>query len=469
MSAIALGAEADCADLPGRGLAAPVPAELSIGATSPRKAQASASHGALAYAAVLIAGIGVLWREWWVLIAHPPAHAIYSDMSNYCHLALRLTDPGYYQGPRDTVQAAGMSFYLAFWHLLSGSWSAATFSNLALCIAIPPLVAWVAWQLYGARVAWIALIIASLHFPLIDYGGYFLAETPFTALLIGGVGLMLQGHRQAATSSRLLWSFAGGMCFGLAAAPTSPGMQVAGACVHWLARQAWQASSSRMAWSGGVLLAGAAAACLPMMLRTSALVGHPAFVSTNGPLNVLIGHYDPQVGTFSFVQRGANARWSSPSAMQSGAHKTLVLRFADFDQASCLDQAWSWIRVHPAGALALSVEHVIGLYDLRTYPWPTASTRWRGWTHASELLGLFLVTLPALLVACSQLRSGDGQQRRGAQLLTLITCCLWLTVFLTSSEPRYRVPFDTFAIILAACLYARLGQGAGPRPLEEAA
>jgi hypothetical protein len=406
--------------------------------------------------AVIVAGIGMIWREWWVLLAHRPDRAIYSDMANYCHLATHLTQVGYQQTASDTVQAQGMGFYLAFWHLMSGSWVAATWSSLFVCLLIPIAAAWMAYRLLGPMVAWITLIICSLHFPFIDYGGYFLAETPFMALLLGGIILMLRSLRLTSPTSVAIWAVAAGVCFGLSATMKSHGLLVAIAFAIWLGNRARMRSSLRPALTASGLLLGSLLAVSPMCLRTSALVGHPSFISTNGPLNVLIGHYDPKVATFRFLSHGHVERWSSPSTLQRGARRTVDCHFPSYDGSSCLAMAWDWIRAHPFDAVMLSCDHVLDLYSLNTYPWPTASTSWRHWTSLSEHLTLFVITIPGALGAIIVFRRGNQRQRRAVVILVIPVCCLWLTVFLTSSEPRYRVPFDLFTIVLAALFYARV-------------
>ncbi len=407
--------------------------------------------------AVFCAGVGVMWREWWVLIAHRADRAIYSDMANYCQLALRLADPKYHQGPSDTVQAMGMAFWLGGLHALCGSWTLALWATLALCLATPALIAWMAWRLMGPQVGWITLIIASLYFPLIDFGGYFLAETPFTLLLVLGTCLMLHGIAQRTRLSAAVWCLAAGTCLGLAATLKSHGLLVAMAFAGWLLWRWAHGRRRRLAAPALALALGAILAALPMMLRTTALTGHAGFISTNGPLNVLIGHYDPKVGNFRFVgPLGEVAKWSCPSAMQRGERKTVTCRFPAYDGASCLRMAWGWIRTHPLEALVSSCDHVLELYNLETYPWPTISTSWKRWTLVAEHLALILITIPAAMMAWAILRSGGGRARRALIVLALPVLCLWLTVFLTSSEPRYRVPFDAFAMVLAAMAYASL-------------
>ena len=419
---------------------------------------AAGSHrGFLPWLAVLAYGFGVLWREWYILGVHQPREYIYSDMANYCDFARRIAAGGYEQTAYDTVQPQGNGFYLSWWYQLSGDWSWATGASLVLCALLPVVIWWLARMLCGARTAWCALLLSSCYFPFIDYGGYFLAETPFTLLLVLGTALLVHAWRQRRVMAGVAWGLAAGTAFGLAADFKTHGALVAVVLLAIAMGSALRRRSLRAAMMP--LAAGLALtmSVLPMAMRATVLTGHPTLISTNGPLSALIGHYDPAIATFRFIDRqGVLTHWACPSTRQKGAHGTLLLHYPCYDGASCLATSWGWVRQHPTDAFILSCDHVLDLYAGRTYPWPSYSTSWRLWTMVWEKLALLLVTVPALATVVVVL-SGDARRSRRVMLFLLSPILvLWITVFLSSGEPRYRIPFDAYAVIIAAGGYVRL-------------
>jgi 4-amino-4-deoxy-L-arabinose transferase-like glycosyltransferase len=437
----------------------PAREERAVSTTLPTTPLVAASPAQATFAfktiALLVMGAGVLWREYYILWAHRPAANIVGDAANYCRLALRLAHGDADQTAYDCIYPPGNSIYLGLLHRLSGDWTAAAGASLALCLLVPLLVFWLARQLASERVAYLSLAISSLYFPFIDYGGYFMAETPFTVLLLLGGCLWVRARTREQAGSVATWAFAAGAVIGIAATFKGFALLVALALLGVSVLDAWLSARRRLLLVPAMAMLGMALAIAPAAMRASVLVGKPTLISTNGAVNVLLGHYDERVQRLRFIDPAGHATFvQSPTLHQLGARGTATFRFAQYDQDRCMSAAWAWIGAHPFDAALRSVEHVFDLY-VGTLPWPPYIASPRPLVTFFEKASLLFVTIPALLMVVTLTWRRSRADLAALAFLALPIVCLWVTVFLASSEPRYRVPFDGFAIILAAMCYLR--------------
>ncbi|NIP85250.1 MAG: hypothetical protein GTO03_06715, partial [Planctomycetales bacterium] len=110
----------------------------------------------------------------------------------------------------------------------------------------------------------------------------------------------------------------------------------------------------------------------PLFVRATRLRGKFTPISTNGPLDVMMGHRG-RIRLFHFVDRSRNYRsmFGSPVALQKGYTEELRLPFAPYDVEQMLEEAWVWTRANPWLALQLSAEHVTELF-YGSVPWPSS-------------------------------------------------------------------------------------------------
>ena len=196
---------------------------------------------------------------------------------------------------------------------------------------------------------------------------------------------------------------------------------------------------------------------IPLSIRCTRLnEGQFCAISNNGEMNILLGHHG-RIGGIEWhdTRRGLSHIFGSPAAAQHGYTGVIHFDFGVYDRKQNLWEAKNWIRAHPKEALLLSVEHVTDLF-YGTIPWPTSHTPQRRWSVWFQKIYWIFILLPACVYLIGQRRSILQLRDDGlADLLMILPIIgLMVTVFIACGEPRYRIPFDGFMIILAARWYA---------------
>ena len=210
---------------------------------------------------------------------------------------------------------------------------AADFQLLLSCL-LPLLVAHTAYLIADAKLAAIALALASLHPGFIHSAGFFLSEQFFQfaiglAMWASVAVVVLEqrsdgaaSNRVRAVAARLALGFAVGTGWGLAASFRPNALPVAllvgtGLAAHW-----WRARrrSALSLLAGG--LAGLVLIIAPLAHRCSVLNNGTGFcaVSNNIAMNVALGQVDEVAGLEFFDPKAPHldTSWSPPGLIQHG-------------------------------------------------------------------------------------------------------------------------------------------------------
>lgn len=403
--------------------------------------------------------LGVIWRADFIFLTHPFAHYLYSDMLSYANemfrfIKLRNLDIG------DAIYPPGTSLFFGLFYRHGLGWNGVEGAQFLISAAAPLLIGAIGWRLYDSRVGLLAVALSSLYVGFIGYAGFLLSENPFLFFMLLSM-LVLILALQATSPWRSLWRGVGaGVIFGAAASMRSvvllPGLLTAGVLLLPVARRTWRSTGSV------VLGAGIGAALVVVALSglcTDLNEGRLCVISTNGAMGVLQGHYGA-VGHFRFEDRtrGYVYEFGNPATLQEGSERRATFSFGPYDSAQVLAAAGKWVGAHPAEAVWLSIRHVGDLF-YGSVPWPQSNTSDRGAIMLSEWYFRILILLPAvaylLTLAMRKLKS-SSRETAAALLLTAPMVGLMAVVFVTVAEPRYRIPFDAFTIILASWAYVRL-------------
>jgi len=169
---------------------------------------------------------------------------------------------------------------------------------------------------------------------------------------------------------------------------------------------------------------------------------------------VLLGHYG-EISSIHFddKKRFCFYDFGTAAMVQQGYAIYKDVQFGPCDGKECLQEAWKWTKENPFESFVLSVHHVFNLFN--TIPWPTSATKHHLWLRFAEQLYMIFIFLPALIYLVKSVR---GILRRDTEmfgdiLVLLPLVALVVVAFFTIGEPRYRIPFDGFTILLAARFY----------------
>ncbi|MBI4084067.1 MAG: phospholipid carrier-dependent glycosyltransferase [Candidatus Lambdaproteobacteria bacterium] len=400
--------------------------------------------------------LGILWRIYYLFIAHRATDYVYSDMKGYVDRAIRFLDPNSVHSIADTVLPPGMHVYLAALYSIDPTWSTAIFAQFILSALIPIIIGAIAYELLGIRVALLSALISSLYFPFIDYAGYFLSENPDLFAIATSMLLLIRSLRVQRRGLAIALAFAAGLLLGAAASLKSVVLLPAFLIALYLESLAWKYRVRKIlpvlvAASLGVLVF-----LIPLGERCYRLNENRfCLVDNNFGFNVLMGHY----GHFRSARwidetRGMVHGFGSPVSAQRYYQNDVTFNFGVYEASKALAEAWKWTKEHTLDALLLSVEHVFDLF-VGSVPWPTSATRFSGLASLYQQIYLVLILLPA----CIYIWDHAGSVVRldlstvGVTLLMLPTIGLMISASMTIGEPRYRIPYDGFTIILAACVY----------------
>ena len=416
--------------------------------------------GWLGPATVVVFAAGTVWRWLHITQFHDPRRYVYSDMADYILLAKRMAVAGHTPTVTDVTHPPGVTAIFAFFYRHDPSLEWLVWLQFAVAAVVPLAVGALGWVAFDRTTARLAVVLSSLYFPFVDYGGYFLSEVYVMLAVPATLALYLLATRCRSTPGVVGTGLLAGVAFSGALALkllTLPAILGFGA-VHWLF---FRGASRRVKTIAlGALLLGTLPGATVLSRRcTVANEGRFCLVSNKSAADFLLGHYGRIQGISWHGPDGQRRfRYSSPSAHQRYALQVEV-PFAFTDGASNLRAASGWIRDHPIEALVLSVEHIYDLF-IGSLPWPSFETEY--WVGAEEAHFLFIVflLLPALCLCLDSIRRQGLRGFVGSEAMLVLSPILGViaAVFIATGEPRYRVPFDGLFILVAIQFYRSFGR-----------
>jgi len=379
---------------------------------------------------------------------------VYSDMQGYYEAALRYFTPGYVPNITDTIYPPGAALFFGLLHKIDPSWVTAQWTLFALSCAVPLVLGWTAYTLFGIAVASLSIVFSSLYFPWVDFFAFFLSEAVFIPATVGAFALLVLALQRRQKYISVLPALASGAMFGLATSVKT--VALASATLLLLVLVWWQ-------WRRRVpglyrVACFAMLGLLPVLVGvshrcTKANEGHFCLVSNNGPLTTIFGHVAwVRSITWRDSARGVSFAWGCPvSAQRSMFNRDLTFDFGPYDAKANMVKIAEIVRDDPLEALSLSFDQICNLF-YGSVPWPSSHTKWGRWALESEQLFLVLGILPALFHLRARARSVLTLSPAAAAeiLLGLPVVALMMTCFVTQGDPRYRIPLDGFIMILAS-------------------
>lgn len=397
---------------------------------------------------------GGVARLLYVVVLHPATRHVYSDMAGYVYRAMHFFNTP--QTIADSIYPPGASIFFGILYRLDPAWNLSELVQWALSLGSMALIGSLARRLYGNAAAVVALALAAVYFPFLHYAGLFLAENPFMFLMLATLRLFVHAIDARGRAGATAWAAAAGLAAGVAASfkTTILGpLAVTGALYvayslkhrrpHWLAISA-------------AIVVGVALLFVPMSLRCTQLTeGRLCLAATNGPINMLQGHYGEKF-LFHWRDRvrGFYFDFGSPTAALRGYTGEVWLDFGAYDSEKNLALLRDHVAAHPGAALLQSFGNVLDLFNGRTI-WPDPHLWGVDFGALYQKLFWLFVLLPAAARIAARWRPMMDLEAESLPEWLLLAPLLGLALlaFIGEGEVRYRVPFDGLLMTLAARSY----------------
>lgn len=244
----------------------------------------------------------------------------------------RLTFPE--NGILTTFRAPGYPFFLALVYLLvpvGVRYGVVRVLQALIFALMAPLTASLARLLGFGRKAGLLAGLGIAFYPiLLFYPVALVSENLYIPLGLLAVILLLQ----AQTSAGWKWALAAGLTLGYTILTRSLYAPFTLLAAGWLAAFSRQQGWQKQVLKAGVLLAGAAALCLPWAVRNSLINGKPSFIENNLGYSLFIGYHPEGDGTF----------------LSAVAIRPLAILDDNERDRVCMAQALEFIQADPGGA-----------------------------------------------------------------------------------------------------------------------
>jgi hypothetical protein len=430
----------------------------------------------------------VLSRFVWVVWVHPPHEHVFSDMAHYVHRASLVAAFEVDVGDRMMVwQAWGTHGLLAIPLLLLGpGHSALEFAGLmwaSFSAATVVLGYQLAQRVLPGRWLAISVGLALLGWvPLLSHTGFFVSETPYACALLAttlGVVRVRQEGRGALAAG--LWG-----AFAFALRPQSAVFFVLLALAWMVERVRLGPGSSPTAKHALLLLAPLLVVVAISMVRVRVYTGRFGGVAENASMNLTAGRchnivtraWSSEAELVSGQQTGSpppDRRISLPGFRalgREGPDHPLALRPAlggeSIDMVGYVGDAEIHREIRKRCYAATGVRGQIhytitnvALLWLVARPWPESSdpggtqllsVAVRGRQIAASLAPLSLLGMFVALWAWARARGEARDQLSGGAVCALQFASMLIVAAVFFGDPRLRVPYDPYALILAVGL-----------------
>lgn len=386
-------------------------------------------------------------RLYFNLAAHRPGDFVFSDMWVYDHRAGHLYDRAPYAW--DTFTPVGYPALLALLFRAFGrDYAAIGVVQAIVGSAVPALTFVIGRQATRSRaVAAAAGAVMTLYVPHIYYGGLLLTEIPFTfLLLLMTASLLWAGRRRSWRAGALA-----GLFFSMGVI-VRPNLLVALPAVLAYLWVVLGRDAKRVARSGALFVAAALPVILWASVHNSRVLGRATGLGTNGGLNFFLAHSDLRGASYDEpTPEGTRHHEIVPIPNSWRSPRMYVSPVPLYDEPHFYRETFRHFRREPFQAFT-SLDNLLegfGLGRLDYWPaWPPLARSLRVLSRAA----FWWLILPAGLyvLALLLLRRLVRPEESATLLIALLGFSVVPTLYLFLGDPRLRVPFDPFFVLLTA-------------------
>ena len=325
--------------------------------------------------------------------------------------------------------------------------------------AVVALTGLIAFQLWGWRVAGVALGLSAVFAPAIVLGRILLSEPLFVLLMLMAIAAGLQARRRPRDWR---WPLATGLLCGLAMLTRSAGIALTPciALLVWAGRPRFSRSSLL---APVIVLLAAAATLVPWTVR-NAVVLHRLIPITDQGGYTLAGVYN------SSAARDSITPWLWRSPFEDPTNR-LIMASTTATESTVSSRLGSaalrFIADHPAAVPQVIFWNSIRLADLD----PGREQALIGFDFGIGPFGAGLAVILLLITGALALAGTFTRAARSPPArFWLLPVALWVSTAAIQSGMRFRAPIDPFLLMLAALAltsgWTRWSARAQHRPLE---
>jgi len=319
--------------------------------------------------------------------------------------------------------------FLAGVYKVSPELEAARLANAFVGAGIVALIGLVAFQLWGRRVALIALALAVVYIPLILVGQSVMSEPLFVLCLLGAIAAVLRG-----------WAPAAGVLIGLAI------LGRANAIVLLV-----PLAIALRGRSAAVLVLAAALTVLPWTIRNYETFHTLVPVSTQFG-SALAGTYNSEAK----ADKQNPASWRTLKRVDD--YRPIFDRIRETPEPELerrlRDASLEFIREHPGYVFTVAFWTTRRMLDLAGMDWSIHTAATISVRRGPAIAGVICFWAFALLAVAGAF---TARAREAPRWLWAIPLLMYLSVvFLVVETPRYRAAIDPFIVLLAALALANI-------------
>jgi len=398
-------------------------------------------------------------RFLYIFILHPPEHYIFSDMGGYYDRAFNM---GHHlpKSISDTLTAPGAHYFYSVCFYFSNPFLAIKLMNLAVSMLSCYFIYLIALELFGLFAAYIALFISAVNYLFIDYAGYILSETPFLFFFSLLFYLIIKSTKASGVRRKSAYLFCAGIVSSMALA-IRPGI-----LIFLVLFVLWSLINWRKQKFVPIVffVIGYMPIYFLIIFQTYHLTGEWGFVSKNGGLNFYQGRTHVRDVNFDDAPRGAHFKFASPVAIQKGYSKDVTFNFGPYESQKLIDEAMKEVKKDIPRTIVYSLEHVLDLFHTTT-PWPSCCQDDPNEVIVKyfNIIFIYLIIVPSIIPLVWRFRRIFFSD---ALLLYLALGSNIAVVMVYYGDPRFRVPFDMFSIILTAFLISSILRKSQSRGIE---
>jgi 4-amino-4-deoxy-L-arabinose transferase-like glycosyltransferase len=353
------------------------------------------------------------------------------------------TIPVFFGSGPTAFRPPAFPYFLAGVYKVSGTssqhdrWTAGLIAGALMGMLSVALIALLALEVWGRRVALVAAALAAVYLPFISVGTSLLSESIFIPFELGAALAALRYRR---APHRYRWAIAAGALCGLAVLTRSNGLYL----LLPIAIALWS-GGRRLSWrelaAPAVAVACAALTVAPWTIRNAVVMHSFIPVSTQDGLS-LAGTYNESART----DRRHPVEWRLPIGVEPYRDRRPLLGEVSVNH-QLRAAALKFIRKHPFYPLKVASYNTVWMLGVGAESHERFAAR-----TVNQHVGLAVASIYAFIPVALLAVAGafTAAARRAPLFLWLIPVLTLASVMFIAGSGRYRLPADPFLILLAS-------------------